>query len=151
MSEIRVTEHFNLSEFIASDTATRLGIDNTPSDDVTATLCNVLIPGMEQVRGLLDVPVVIKSGYRGPALNVAVHGASSSQHLTGHAADFVAPGFGSPREVAAHLMKHMAALRFDQLIYEGTWVHISFAPRPRNEVLTAHFAGGGVSYTQGLA
>jgi putative chitinase len=54
-------------------------------------------------------------------------------------------------EVAAELVRHMAALKFDQLIAEGRWVHVSFSPRPRNQVLTAHFSASGVSYTQGLS
>ena len=82
----------------------------------------------------------------------AACGAASSQHCDGHAADFVAPAFGSPRKVCGELVARMTSLKFDQLICEGGWVHISFAPRPRNEVLTAHFAvDGRVSYTRGLA
>lgn len=146
-----VTSSFALSEFIVSHTAERLRIDNTPPAQILATLRNVLIPGMQHIRDLLGVPVVIKSGYRCPELNRAVRGAVASQHVDGHAADFVAPAFGSPREVAEFLVARMADVKFDQLIFEGAWVHVSFAPRPRNEVLTAHFTDAGVSYTQGLA
>lgn len=146
-----VTNDFHLSEFLVSDTAARLGIDNTPSASVMATLRNVLIPGMQAVRELLVSPVQILSGYRSPALNAAVRGAQGSQHVDGHAADFVAPRYGPPSRVAAFLVAHMDRLKFDQLILEGGWVHVSFAPRPRNEVLTAHFTPQGVSYTRGLA
>lgn len=148
---MNLTPHFTLAEFTDSDTALRRGIDNTPPPDVLENLRLVLAPGMEAVRSVLGVPLQIRSGYRSPALNAAVGGAAASQHVTGHAADFVAPAYGTPREVAGELVRKMAALRFDQLIYEGTWVHVSFAPRPRNQVLTAHFGGGRVSYTQGLA
>lgn len=150
MLDTPITRHFHLSEFVVSDTAARLGIDNTPPAQVLATLTNVLVPAMQQVRDLLGVPVIVKSGYRCPLLNSAVRGSPSSQHCDGHACDFVAPGFGSAQVVARHLVKHMAALHFDQLIFEGGWVHISFAPRPRNQVLTAHFTPSGVSYTQGV-
>jgi len=151
MLDDRVTADFALSEFIVSHTAERLGIDNMPPARVEATLRNVLMPAMQQIRDLLGVPVVIKSGYRCPALNAAVRGASTSDHLTGHAADFVAPRFGSPREVALFLSVRIAALHIDQLIHEGGWVHVSFGPRLRYEALTAHFSGGGVSYTRGIA
>jgi hypothetical protein len=87
MSEVLVTKDFYLSEFIVSDTAARLGIDNTPNASVLATLCNVLIPGMQAVRDLLGAPVLIKSGYRCPALNQAVRGAHNSQHMDGHACE----------------------------------------------------------------
>jgi hypothetical protein len=146
-----VTQHFRLSEFLDSETATRLDLDNTPTPDVLATLRNVLVPGMQQVRNILGKPVFVTSGYRSPSVNAAVRGSPSSQHVTGHACDFKCPAFGSPVEVAAELVRHMAALKFDQLIAEGRWVHVSFSPRPRNQVLTAHFSASGVSYTQGLS
>lgn len=146
-----VTPNFTLGEFIVSDTAVRLGIDNMPPAQVEANLRNVLIPGMQAIRNLLAVPVVIKSGYRCHTLNLAVRGSPSSQHVTGNAADFIAPAYGSPRKVSELLTANMGRLKFDQLIWEGGWVHVSFAPRPRNQVLTAHFRADGVSYTQGLA
>lgn len=151
MTEDRVTPNFHLSEFLVSDTAVRLGIDNTPSASILATLTNVLIPGMQAVRDMVGAPIIVKSGYRCPALNAAVRGAQSSQHMDGHACDFVAPQYGPPSRVAALLVAHMDRIKFDQLIHEGGWVHISFSPRPRNEVLTAHFTPQGVSYTRGLA
>lgn len=151
MIDEAVTQNFHLSEFLVSDTAARLGIDNTPSASVLGNLRNVLIPGMQAVRELIAAPIIVKSGYRSPALNAAIRGSSNSQHMTGHACDFVAPRYGPPSRVAALLVSHMDRLKFDQLIHEGGWVHISFAPRPRNEVLTAHFTAAGVSYTRGLA
>jgi putative chitinase len=151
MTSERVTNNFHLAEFLVSDTATRLGLDNTPDATAYANLVNILIPSMQAVRDLLGAPVLIKSGYRGRNLNAAVRGSPSSQHCTGNAADFIAPGFGSTRMVCVHLVKHMARLRFDQLIHEGNWVHISFSARQRNEVLTAKFTADGVSYVQGLA
>jgi hypothetical protein len=146
-----ITRNFALSEFVVSHTAERLGIDNTPPASVLAILRNVLIPGLQEVRDLLGVPIVVKSGYRCPQLNAAVRGSPGSDHLTGHAVDFVAPGYGSPSEVARQLVSFMPQFKFDQLIQEGGWVHLSFAPRRRNEVLTAHFTPSGVSYTRGLA
>jgi hypothetical protein len=151
VSEERVTPNFFLSEFIVSDTAVRLGIDNTPSASILATLRNVLIPAMQSVHDLLGAPVIIKSGYRCPQLNAAVRGAQGSQHMDGHACDFVSPVFGVPSAIAKFLVNRMDTVRFDQLIQEGAWVHISFSPRPRAEVLTAHFTVDGVSYTKGLA
>lgn len=150
MMDDRVTANFTLGEFVVSHTAARLGIDNMPPARVEATLRNVLIPAMQAIRDLLGVPVVVKSGYRSPALNSAVRGAPSSQHVTGHACDFIAPAFGSPRAVCQVLVDRMAIVHFDQLIHEGGWVHVSFAARPRNEVLTAHFTPAGVNYTRGL-
>lgn len=150
MMDDRITANFTLGEFVVSDTAARLGIDNMPPARVEATLRNVLIPAMQRVRDLLGVPVIVKSGYRSPALNSAVRGAPSSQHVTGHACDFIAPAFGSPRAVCLRLVDCLAEFHVDQLITEGGWAHISFSARPRYEVLTAHFTAAGVSYTRGL-
>lgn len=151
MTDTFVTPNFSLSEFIESDTATRLNIDNTPTPEALSNLQLVLIPGMQAIRDLLGFPVVVKSGYRGRQLNAAVRGAPSSQHLTGNACDFVAPAYGTPKVICDRLVREMATIKFDQLIFEGSWVHVSFAAHRRNEVLTAHFGPSGVSYSRGLA
>jgi putative chitinase len=42
-----------------------------------------------------------------------------------------------------------AGIQFDQLIEEGSWVHASFDPRMRRELLTARFdASGTPTYTR---
>lgn len=146
-----ISKNFALSEFIASHTATRLGIDNTPSASVTAALTNILIPAMQQIRDILGDPIIIKSGYRCPHLNAVIRGSPNSDHMTGHAADFVCPGFGDPLKIARVLLHEQPSLKWDQLIMEVGWVHISFNLRRRNQVLTAHFADGRVTYTPGLA
>lgn len=153
MPDERLGSFFWLSEFLRSDTATRRGLANVPGPVELANLRGPLAAGMERVRNLLGVPVQITSGFRSRDVNAAVGGASTSQHCQGLAADFIAPEFGTPRSVAAHLMLHQPDLRFDQLIFEGTWVHISFvSDKPRGEVLTAHFMPGQkTSYSRGVA
>lgn len=152
MGDERIGRFFWLSEFLRSDAAVRHGLDNTPGGDELNNLRNVLAPGMERIRALLGVPVFITSGYRSPAVNASVGGSVASQHKLGQAADFIAPEAGTPRSIAARLAQHQPEIRFDQLIYEGTWVHVSFTPvKPRGSVLTAHFDGGRVHYTPGVA
>lgn len=144
-----LSAHFTLDELVHSDTAIRRGIDQTPPPVVLNNLTRTASQ-MELVRTLLGgKPIRINSGYRSPALNKAVGGASSSAHLTGRAVDFVCPEFGTPKEVA-QMLAGCPILTFDQIIQEGTWVHISFDPAGRREILTAHFAGGGVTYSKGL-
>lgn len=150
----RLTPNFWLSELMVSDYAIRFGIPNVPPAQALEHLRKTLAPGLQRVRGVLNVPMLISSGYRSPALNKAIGGAPSSQHMEGLAADFVAPGFGSPLKVCRKLLDEIDAVNFDQLLAEGRWVHISFAAPgvpPRGEVMTAHFVGGRATYTPGLS
>lgn len=138
--------HFSLEELTRSSTAVRLGIDNTPTDEIIEHL-KVAADGMEQVRAILGSQIHVDSGYRCEALNAAVKGAKTSAHMEGYAVDFVCPGFGTPLEIV-HLIEK-STIAFDQCIQEGTWVHISFDPQLRRRVLTAHFGAEGTTYTQG--
>ena len=143
-----LTPHFSLAELTFSATAQRRQIDNSPPPSVLRNL-NQLAVGLEDVRAALDgLPIRINSGYRCPALNRIVGGARLSAHMSGHAADFVCPDFGSPLEIVRALAK--SDITFDKLIQEGTWVHISFAPEGRRQLLTAHFGPGGTTYSAGV-
>jgi hypothetical protein len=141
---LQLTEHFSLEELTHSDIGTRKGIDNTPDVDAVENL-KVLARTMEQIRGLLGHPIHVNSGYRGPKLNSAVGGSKTSAHMEGLAADFVCPSFGTPKEIAVEIAA--SDIAFDQLIEEGTWVHISVDPRMRRQVLTATFSNGKASYS----
>ena len=144
----KLSEHFTLEELTFSATAQRKQIDNKPPAEVLENMKR-LAAGLEEVRAALgNKPMRINSGYRSPRLNRAVGGARLSAHMAGYAADFVCPEFGSPLKI----VKALAAtgIQFDKLIQEGTWVHISFAPEARRQLLTAHFGPNGTSYTAGV-
>lgn len=147
---IQLSANFYLSEFIDSDTAVRLSIDNKPDPLVIKNLFR-MAELMEQVRKLLGGRALfVSSGYRSPALNQAIGGAASSDHLRGEACDFVCRGFGTPLQVAQAIAK--SDLKFGQLIQEGSWVHLSLpGGAHEQQVLTAHFAGGHASYSIGLS
>lgn len=144
---MNLTEHFTLTELVHSSTAVRLGIDNTPTEEIIVHL-RVLAQGLERVRAVLGHPIHIDSGYRCDILNAAVRGSKNSAHMQGYAADFTCPAFGTPLEIVRVIVG--SGIAFDQCIQEGTWVHISFDPRMRKDVRTAHFRNGEVSYTQGV-
>ncbi|UWZ82477.1 D-Ala-D-Ala carboxypeptidase family metallohydrolase [Occallatibacter riparius] len=144
---MQLSDHFSLDEMTFSSTAVRQSIDNTPPPDVVEHL-KATAAGLEQVRALLGLPLNIDSGYRCPALNHAVGGVPTSAHVTGYAADFVCRSFGVPLEIVKKIQAD-GTIQFDQLIQEGTWVHISFDPKMRGQVLTAHFVNGKATYTQG--
>lgn len=150
MTDERLQSNFWLSELLYSGTATRRRLDNAPTPEHLGNLREVLAPGLQRLRNSLGAAVVLHSAYRSAAVNTAVGGARKSQHLEGLAADFIAPDFGPPLQVVRHLMARQPEVRFDQLIQEGTWVHVSFSRgKPRGEVLTAHFGPGGTTYTAG--
>ena len=146
---MQLSEHFNLNEFTISQTATRKGIDNTPPEPVIERL-RMLAATLERVRGLLgNSPIRISSAYRCKELNRAIGSGDSSAHVLGYAVDFTCPIFGTPKEVAQEIAA--SSIKFDQLIYEGTWIHLSIDPRNRRELLTATFKNGKASYTKGIA
>ena len=144
-----LSEHFSLNEFTASQTATRYGIDNTPNETVIENL-RMLAKLLEQVRELLGGNSIrISSGYRSLALNRHIGSSDTSAHIRGYAVDFTCQAFGTPIQVAKKIAE--SNLKFDQLIYEGTWIHISCDPKNRRQLLTANFKGGKAFYTTGIA
>lgn len=119
---MNLSEHFTLDEFVQSDTAIRLGIDNTPTPEALENLKR-LSTMLEQVRGILGRSITINSGYRCPELNKAVKGQPSSQHQVGCAAD-IRVSLMTPDQVVKAIIN--SDVQYDQLIREfDSWVHIS--------------------------
>lgn len=142
-----MTPHFTLDELTASQTATRKGFDNTPDAAAVEALRQLSINVLEPVRALLGVPVFVNSGYRSARVNRAVGGSARSQHCRGEAADLAFKGLTVQ---AAFERIRNSEIVFDQMIEEGTWLHISFTrQRPnRRQCLRAKFTGGQASYTE---
>lgn len=125
---MQLTRNFHLAELVASSTARQRGLDNTPPAETVVRL-QELADMLQRIRDHLSVPMLITSGYRSPEVNKAVGGVTSSDHQRGSAADFVAPAFGAPLQIARSLAPHVGVLGIGQLIYEHvgrkTWVHVS--------------------------
>ncbi len=134
---MQISEHFTLEELSFSETAARLGLDNTPAPIVVTNL-GLVATTMEGIRTLLgEDPIVVHSGYRSPQVNKAVGGVATSAHCFGLACDFVCPEFGTPCEVALAILK--SDIEYDQLILEYGWVHVGLAQDEslsRREALT---------------
>ena len=119
-----LTEHFTLAEMTFSDTATRKGIDNTPTEAIVVNLALLCERVLEPLRDALG-PVHITSGYRSPDLNVAIGGSRTSSHMEGKAADVNVPG----KTLAEVFNWLQANAPYDQIIREfppGGWVHCSY-------------------------
>ena len=147
-------KNFSLEELMRSDIAERLGIINTTNDEVIISNINRLMDTLEVIRKLLgDKPIIVTSGYRSPMVNSAVRGSKNSAHLRGLAADIKVVGLKS-KDVATLLVPNIKSIGLDQLIYEGSWVHVAipaFGVKPRYQVLTAQFkALVPVSYVGGI-
>ena len=143
---MKLSKHFELEEFLVSESAARLGIDNTPPNGVHLRL-EKLAKVMDEVRELLGHPVIITSGYRSEALNRAVGGVKTSDHIKGLACDFICPRFGPPPVVCKRISE--SGIAFRQLINEyNKWVHLSIPMSSEDvgrQVLTTFVPGVYVS------
>lgn len=124
---MQLSEHFTLSEMTRSDTAERNHIDNTPSQEVVDNLRALCRNVLEPSRVAYGEPIYITSGYRCPALNKAVGGKPTSQHLRGEAADLQVRGVKNLRKLYNAIRDHGV---FDQLLFESNgatkWIHVSY-------------------------
>lgn len=141
----RLTPNFTLEEMTHSQTAVRRGIKNEANPVIKNNL-TIVAANMEEVRKLLgNNPIAINSGYRNMEVNRLIGGSTRSAHMEGWAVDFTCHRFGPPAKIVDAIKA--SDIKFDQLIEEGTWVHISFAPARRRQVLKATFKNGKASYT----
>lgn len=124
---MHLTDHFTLEEMTQSDTATRLGIDNTPTKEALTNL-KTLAEGLEHVRTKLNGNSIrVSSGYRSLGLNRTLRSKDTSHHVMGLAADFTCPRFGNVDDVMRTISE--SGIEFEQLIKEfDSWIHISFPP-----------------------
>ena len=137
--QARLSEHFKLAELCKTSVKTADG--NIPS--------HVHIENMKRVCGWLEMlrdewnkrygdgddPIIINSGYRSPAVNKAVGGVATSNHLTGCAVDIRVLGMEQLLRYAVILLdiSDESQEPFDELLIERNskgsyWLH--FAVRP---------------------
>lgn len=141
---MNLSEHFALKEFTRSNTASRLGIDNSPNEEQTSNLIALCYNVLEPIREHFGIPVRIDSGFRSEALNNAVPNSSkTSQHSLGEAADITVQGI----DLVSIISYITQALEFDQVILEPAWVHVSFrAGKNRKQALKAIPENGKMKY-----
>ena len=125
-----LSANFSLEELTKSQTATRKGIDNTPTPEHQDNLKSLCTHVLQPIRDHFDRVVTVSSGYRSPELCIAIGSKITSQHAKGQAADFEIFGV-SNKELADYINQN---LDYDQLILEywkesdpnSGWVHCSF-------------------------
>ena len=139
---MKLSLNFTLAELTHSETAERLGLDNTPDEKVKANLVR-LARMLEDVRRVLGRPIMVNSAYRSLAVNKAIGSKPTSQHCLGCAADIRVPGL-TPNDIVNLVVK--SNIEYDQLIREfDSWVHISITnthtDKPRRQVLIIDKSG----------
>ena len=123
-------KYFSITELTRSDTANRLGIDNTPSDEIKNNLTLFIERVLDPIREDWGSPIMVSSGYRCPELNAKVGGAKTSGHQYGYCVDLqVKGGMKKIRELANFIFEWMKdhKMKFDELLFEHsggvTWLH----------------------------
>ncbi len=133
---MKLSEHMTLAELCKTNT----GIENVPNEAQVENLKRVC-RWLERLRkrwndkyGDGDDPIIINSGFRSAAVNKAVGGAPTSNHLTGCAVDIRCIGMKQALRYASILLdiSDMSREDFDELLIEQKrsviWIH--FAVRP---------------------
>lgn len=135
-NEIMGNSYFTIDELTRSSKAQKLGIDNTPPAAILAKLQTLITQCLDPIRRIYGRPIIVSSGYRCPALNKAVGGSGTSQHMEGEAADLVPASGGSLKGIFRAAVQWGG---YDQLIIEQSgssrWVHVSYGPRNRRTIL----------------
>ena len=152
---MNLTANFTLHELTKSETALRMGFDNTPGEKETAALKLLAEKVLQPVRDHYGKGVKVNSGFRSPESNAAVGGSRTSDHCKGQAADIEIPGVPNA-ELAQWIMDN---LDYTQLILEfytpgipdSGWVHVSYDPNNlKKQELTATKVAGKTQYLPGL-
>lgn len=123
--KVRLSQSFTLDQFIRRD------INVTNDQRILTNLCKIANE-MEKVKAWFGTSVIITSGYRSPAFNHSVKGASStSDHMKGLACDVQFIGI-SPQDAWNKLKT--SPFKFRQCIWEhfgnSSWVHCAFDVDP---------------------
>lgn len=119
-------KYFTIEELCQSDIATKKGIKNNPTPEQADNLVKLVENVLDPLRTAWGKPIIVNSGYRCVALNMAVGGANNSDHVKGMAADITTGTKGGNKQLF-ELAKSLN-LPFRQLIDEKqfAWVHISY-------------------------
>ena len=134
MAKLKLSEHFSLQEMCKTNVK---GVSNTPSAKEIKNLQRVsewleaLRTKWNQTYGNGNDPIIINSAFRSPTVNIAVGGSSTSNHLTGCAADIRVLGMEQLMRYATILLDIADETKrdFDELLMErkgnSMWLHFA--------------------------
>ena len=134
-------KYFTIKELTKSSTAVSKGIDNTPTEEQEKHL-NELISVLDGIRAAWtelcrekkwgSPSIIVNSGFRSKALNKAINGSKTSEHLLGYAVD-IEPSNQRNKEFYDFMVEYVREneIGFSQLINEKpgngipSWIHFS--------------------------
>ena len=157
---MRLSKNFTLQELTTSNTALRLGIENTPDKEGIWKLTLLATELLQPIRDRIGA-LRVTSGYRSPELNKAIGGSfkiddngnyvARSQHCHCEAVDLQFVKRGKMDNIKIYQAVMDLDLDFDQMILEfgdsteyndpqhPAWVHISWkVVDNRKQVLVAY-------------
>jgi len=127
-SKIPNAKNFTYLELIESATALRLGISNLPPNDgIWKNLELLVVNNLQPIRNHFG-PIKVTSGYRSPALCIAINSNIYSNHTRGQAAD-IKPFYSSSVKLIDILNWIHENLEYRELILEyppSGWIHICY-------------------------
>lgn len=157
----QISQHLSYREVVRSQTATRHGINNHPTEEHLVNIKLIAERIFEPLRAIASeergksTPLYISSFYRCPDLNKAIGGSSTSQHCQGRAIDLDIDGWYDDLENVDLFYIIEEELEFDQLIWEfgddynPSWVHVSYSSEiNRGIVLRAQRVNNKIQYTK---
>jgi len=132
---MKLSKNFTLRELTESNTATRLGIDNSPDAQQISNLAELCENVLQPIRDRIGKPIRVTSGFRNIETNRAIGGSSTSDHCHGCACDVKLIVDGeNMSEIIYHTLIALD-IPFKQMIWEfgdenlegsPQWVHIAF-------------------------
>jgi|TARA_R100000081_G_C4787517_1_gene155547 hypothetical protein len=145
-----LSKNFTLAELTKSNTALRLGIDNTPNKEGIYKLRILATTLLQPLRNYVG-PIRVTSGFRSVALNSAIGGSNKSQHTKCEAVDLQHITRGKSDNLKIFNALISLGLEYDQCILEfggatetedskcPDWIHISYSLNyNRHQILVAY-------------
>lgn len=129
---LKLSKNFTLDEMLRSATAEEQKIwdQYTVTISVLKNLHALTTHILQPLRDAVG-PIIITSGYRCKALNDAVNGAKTSQHMLGEAVDFRCKDL----KRALYVLQY---LPYDQLIIYDTFIHVSYSEQRSRKVIISY-------------
>lgn len=137
---------FSIKELTHSNTAKAKGIDNSPTQEHKENLSILIKELLDPIRAIYGKPITISSGYRSSKLNNVLNGSSStSNHLTGCAADCVCDDIDTLFEIAQDFdfdecfKESVDVYKDGRITGKSYWLHLAYRKgRNRKKVGILH-------------